>query len=302
MPLLVYVSVLVMKGSNVAMLQAAKELYDKVSMALWPYVGLALLLRLIYNQVTFGGPKKVAEVLIALFSYAVLIYSTPQVLSVVMNSAQNVADKIAQEPPPIADTDKVLKSEFSPSITMSFNDWIVGLSQVWAQMIMTFLESIRIFALCGLFALAPIFIFMGTILGFDLYRKIFFSVLITVALWPVFSATLSTFALAIFKTKEQASLLSKAMLLFVYSTLQGIVPFFTFQQALQPVSTGLSSLGGFVSNTGKSVGGVIGFGQGFMSGLSGETLPPVTNDSGSSQNAGGRSNQGNDPIENQTST
>lgn len=293
MPLLIYVSMLVMRASDVAMLTAAKEMYDKVSMALWPFVGIALLLRLFYNQVTFGGTRKVAEVLIALFSYAVLIYSTPQVLSVVMNSAQSVADKISQEPPSIADTDRVLKTDFSPGITMNFNDWIVGLSQVWAQMIMTFLESIRIFALCGLFALAPIFIFVGTILGFEFYRKVFFTVIITVALWPVFSATLGTFALTIFKTKEQATLLSKAMLLFVYSTLQGVVPFFTFQQALQPVSNGLSSFGGLVGSAAQGIGGVVGFGQGFMSGLTGDSA---------SQNTGGGANQSDGPIENQTSS
>ena len=294
MPLLIYASVLVMKGSDLAMLVAAGELYTRVASALWPYVGFTLLIRLIYNQVTFGGAKKVGDILISLLTYVVLIYSTPQVLSVVMNSAQTVADKIAVEQP--AHAEKVLNQEFSPSITMSFNDWIVGLSQVWAQMIMTFLESIRIFTLCGLFALAPIFIFMGTILGFDLYRKIFFSVLITVALWPVFSAALGTFALTIFNSKEQASLMSKAMLLFIYSTLQGVVPFFTLRQALQPMSSGVGAVGNLVSHAGQAMGGISGFGKGVFEGWSGRSASTTNGGGAHTDKGSGQSST----IENQS--
>lgn len=285
MPLLIYASFLVMKGSDIAMLKAAHDLYDKVASSLWPFVGIALIMRLIYNQVTFGGTRKVAEVLISLFAYTVLILSTPQVLSTIMNSAQVISEKISIEKQTSTDSEKMINQEVSPSIIMSFNDWIVSLSQIWAQMIMTFLESIRVFTLCGLFALAPIFIFMGTILGFTLYRKIFFTLLITVALWPVFSATLGSFALLIFKTKEQVSFMSKAMLLFVYSTLQGILPFLTFQQAMQPVSSGLGAFGGFMGNVGANIGGVKGFGGGVVSGM--KSVPESAITEGAGSNAAG---------------
>jgi hypothetical protein len=242
MPLLAYLAILVMKGSDIALLTSARETYDKVASTLWSYVGITLMLRLIYNQLTFGGAQKVGSILVSLVTYSVLIFSTPQILTLVMTASNQISEKIS-----VSNTEedlKVVETTFSPSVFMSFSDWILALTECWAQLISTFLESIRVFVLCGLFALAPILIFMGTVLGFDMYRKIFFATLITVALWPIFSATLGLLALHIFKSKEQSPVLSKSLLLFIYSTLQGTLPFFTLRQALQPAGSGMNALFG----------------------------------------------------------
>lgn len=252
MPLLAYIAVLVMKGSDTTLLVAARETYDKVASTLWSYVGITLIIRLIYNQITFGGIQKVGTILVSLITYSVLIFATPQILSLVMSASNQIAEKIIV--PNTEDSVKIVETTFSASIFMSFSDWILALSQCWAQLIATFLESIRIFVLCGLFALAPVMIFMGSILGFEMYRKVFFATLITVAMWPIFSATLGMLALHIFKSKEQSPVLSKSLLLFIYSTLQGTLPFFTLKQALQPAGSGMNALFG-MGRGAASVGG-----------------------------------------------
>jgi uncharacterized membrane-anchored protein YitT (DUF2179 family) len=135
-------------------------------------------------------------------------------------------------------------SSFSKITSMaSFDDQAMMFAQNIAIFISKFLNAIRDFAVNTLFASAPLLIFMGSILGFSFYKKHFFTLLFSLAMWPIFSSILQALAFAIYKEQTDADLLSKSANLVLYSVIQGALPFITLSQAVHAAGS-LKNIGG----------------------------------------------------------
>ena len=246
--LLVYFGLLTVHGNQVVLLAAARESYDKVAHHLWGAVGVVLFLRLIYAAMTMRGSQEIREILSDFLGFSVLILVTPSILALALEWSDQLALKIA--PIESAQSGPVQPPE-STGIFFSVSDIIIAGAQYWALLISKFLESIRELTIGALYASAPLFIFMGSILGFSFFRRHFFSVFFTVSLWPIFSALMNDFAVRIYVNKGEMLALDQAYTLIIYSSIQGLLPLLTLTSSIMAAGSLAKNIGGLGTTAGN---------------------------------------------------
>lgn len=214
---------------NDAVLTAAMEMFSKVSNILTLLVSMIFIIRVSLLVATVSGPFSYSELLKDTFVYFGLIKLFPIFVKLIVQSTSGIAEKISFVPQVQAQEaiQATVDKLFGESIFFRVLGRIGDLAIIYvANTAYTSLISL-------LLAVAPVVIFLNSMLGISHGIKIYFGVLMSLCLWPTFWNLLglfgrelssqmghSPFSSAIFWLVIQAfQIISPILCIFLFSSL-----------------------------------------------------------------------------------
>ncbi len=98
-----------------------------------------------------------------------------------------------------------------------------------------FLNYLRSLMLIVLFASAPVFIYVGVMLGLRFYSNMILSMGISLLIWPILSALLTKFSVTVFQADSDnlTASMSQGSSLLIFAIAQFLIPIFAARSALQ---------------------------------------------------------------------
>ena len=86
-----------------------------------------------------------------------------------------------------------------------------------------------------LFASAPVFIYVGVMLGLRFYSNMILSMGISLLIWPILSALLTKFSVTVFQADSDnlTASMSQGSSLLIFAIVQFLIPIFAARSALQ---------------------------------------------------------------------
>jgi hypothetical protein len=229
--LLPYIAIIFTGGVDDSSFFAANDIYNLVAQSLWSFVVGVLIARAIYSAVTFKGSSDIWDLMRDMIAYIVLIYVTPSILVTLIQATGQIVSQISPEIRKFADP-SLFNGISIERIGETYDQMNLERAREISIWILKGLNAIYRFTLNTLFAAAPLMIFMGTIIGLDSYREKFFTLLFSVAIWPVVSAILQNLAFHMYKVPG-SDFMGNIASLYVYVFLQAIMPFFTLWMVSQ---------------------------------------------------------------------
>lgn len=270
---------LVSRISHVLMESAIENYWfvAKIVVSLSIFTALA---RIFLNQVTFGSYGNLKDILKDSLKFLIFIALVPNIFTSAVTFTDDLSEKITNS----AQVTKYKSfDELKDSIKNGESNEESGLNTAiqllrqnsaefykmcvtWISVtISQFLNYFRNLLLVMLFASAPIFIYLGIMLGLRFYSKIILSMGISLLIWPVMSSLLTKFSVTVFQADSSnlVASMSQGSSLFIFAIAQLLVPIYAAKSALHATSqiqSALSSITDFslsgkrMSSMGSSVG------------------------------------------------
>ncbi len=267
MPFIFYgISLFIVSRISDILMKAALDNYWFVAKIVVSLTVVTALARIILNQITMGSYGHLKGILKDSLKFLVFIAFAPMVFINTVNFVDDLSEKITAS---VQVTKYKSFDEINTSIKLGQSNEDSGLNTAiqlvkqnsaelyktcvtWLSVtIAQFLNYLRNLMLIVLFASAPIFIYLGVILGFRFYSNMILSMGISLLIWPILSALLTKFSVTIFQA-DSANLtasMSQGSSLLIFALAQFLVPIFAVKSALQAA--------GHAIGTSKSVGGEI---------------------------------------------
>ena len=203
-------------------LSSGLDLFSKVSTLVTGFVAVVFFMRVSFLVVKISSAEEYGKLIFDVVVYFGTLSLFPILVKLIVFGIGSLAQKISYLPPNQAQTDLI-----------SFADQLFSASPILMISIKTSFHFILAIAysvytaLIALFiAAAPIFIFMATILELQIGLKSFFTMLISISLWPVMWNILGQLALTVGAHIPESPISSVCFWL-VILTLQLLSPFFT---------------------------------------------------------------------------
>jgi len=208
---------------NEAVLAGGLSLFTKVSGIVSGMVTVIFVMRLTYSIVTIAPASEYGSIIKDTSLFLALLSIYPIILKLTVFGIGDVATKISYLPPEKA---QYAIQEF---MNRMFADYpLFGIfGKIGGIVIIAMAQSIYT-ALISLFiASAPIFIFLGTLLGIHGGLRSYFTMLIALSLWPVMWNLLGQLALTVGSQFEHSPV-SSVCFWVVVQILQFLSPFFSY--------------------------------------------------------------------------
>jgi hypothetical protein len=202
-------------------LQSGFSLFSKVSVMMLGLIGTIFLMRVIALQARFAHAEDYATLLKDVVLYFAMIQLFPILVRMIYSTGAGLATKISFVPVTVAQSklDDFFSSMFFDfqilKITAKIGDFVIlNLAQGFYSIFTALLLSI-----------APIFIFMSTILGFEKGLGFYFTTIISISLWPVVWNLIGLFGKELFNSTD-SSTLTIIIYWFLIQLLQLLSPLF----------------------------------------------------------------------------
>jgi hypothetical protein len=234
------------------------EIYKKVAGSLLGVLTLATLSRVAYYKITASSAGAYGNLLSQTLKYFVWILGFPFFMGTVISFSETLATEIN---PSIATgiTQEEIEKAIPRDLEISFIGFelrkVAALCSLYlAAIIGGLLELARNFVLAALIALAPLFIFLGFILGVSFFQSITVNLTVTLAIWPIMSAVLARLAMNIAVTPNNAEnewALTHIIATMSYALLQLAIPALTTYSLFHGTNSFANMVSGFASGSGK---------------------------------------------------
>lgn len=206
--------------------------------------------RIFLNQMTLGSYGDLKSILKDCLKFLVFIAFAPMVFTNAVNFVDDLSEKITNS---AQVTQYKSFDEINTSIKAGQSNEPSGLNTAiqlikqnsaefyktcvtWLSVtIAQFLNYLRNLMLIVMFASAPIFIYLGVMLGFRFYSNMILSMGISLLIWPILSALLTKFSVTVFQADSEnlAASMSQGSSLLIFALAQFLIPIFAVKSALQ---------------------------------------------------------------------
>ncbi|MBC7457826.1 MAG: hypothetical protein H7235_06080 [Bdellovibrionaceae bacterium] len=206
-----------------SILNAGFSLYGKVSVLLIALVGTIFLMRIVSLQLKFAGIHEYGTVLKDIVLYFALISLFPYLVRMIFASSELIASKIAFLP---VSNPKIVINEFFGTV---FYDsvFMKVISRIGDVLVINLAQSVFSILVAVLLSIAPIFIFISTVLGFQGGIGLYFNTIIATALWPVVWNLIGLIGKEIFNSNQQSTMMTIVCFISL-QVLQLLSPLFSF--------------------------------------------------------------------------
>lgn len=275
MPFIFYgVSLFIVSRITDVLMDAAIENYLFVAKIVVSLTIVTALVRVLLNQITLGSYGDLKGIVKDCLKFLVFIAFAPMVFTKavtfvddlsekITNSAQitqyksfdeiklSIKDGKSNEPSGLLAAIQLLRENSAELYKMCVTWFSVTIAQ--------FLNYLRNLMLIVLFASAPIFIYLGVMLGLRFYSNIVLSMGVSLLIWPIMSALLTKFSVTVFQADSEnlTAALSQGSSLLIFALIQLLIPLFVAKSALMAASqvigagkntsSGIAELGGSVA-------------------------------------------------------
>ncbi|MBC7429996.1 MAG: hypothetical protein H7336_15385 [Bacteriovorax sp.] len=162
-------------------LNSGLTLFSKVSGLMAALVGVVFIIRVVGLQTRFAGASDYADLLKDVMLYFALVSLFPMLVKLIYSTSASLAIKISYAPVPGA---QQKLDEFLSSMFLN-NAFFKIVAKIGDYLIINLAQGMYSVFTALLLSIAPIFIFLSTVVGFDRGLPLFFSTLISLSLWPV---------------------------------------------------------------------------------------------------------------------
>ena len=183
-------------------LQSGFLLFSKVSMMMMGLVGIIFLIRVVALQVRIAGASEYGDVFKDLILYFSMISLFPLIIRLIYSTSEKLATKISFVPVSVAQTKL---DEFFSTLFYNFA-FIKIIAKINEYLILTIAEGFYSIFTALLLSIAPIFIFMTTVLGFEKGLGFYFTTIISISLWPVVWTLIGLFGKELFNSTTSSTL------------------------------------------------------------------------------------------------
>lgn len=232
-------------------LNSGLAMFTKVSGVMAILVSAIFIMRIVALQARLAGPSEYGSLLKDVIYYFAMLSLFPFLVKLIYGVSEGLATKIYYIPLVEAE------SKLQEFLTLLFyNDTLAKVSgHLGTYFIIYFAQGLYSIFTGLLLSIAPVFIFMATILGFEKGLGFYFNSIISISLWPVLWNLLGLLGNELFKSIE-TSTISVVVYWVLIHVLQLVSPIFCIAfinnlsasgAAAKVVATGVK-LGGRVSS------------------------------------------------------
>lgn len=183
-------------------LTSGLAMFGKVSGLMIVLVGTILIMRIVSLQAKFAGPGEYGTVLTDTVLYFAMLSLFPFLITLIFSFSEALANKIYYIPITTAEgkLQEFLKFLFYKDDFLKVTGNLGGFFVIYlAQGLYSIFTGL-------LLSIAPIIIFMATILGFERGLSLLFTSIISISLWPVVWNLLGLLGNEIFKSIETSTI------------------------------------------------------------------------------------------------
>ena len=260
--LLAGVALLLTSGVNELLVDAAIESYWTIAKLILPLVVGTALLRILLNQLSFGNYGALREILRDTLQIIIFIAVAPVIIKNALLGVSYMTEKII---------DKSHYSALNKELSFltsdaSIKEKIFSLSKIKESVladgfqflvrstvlfISTLLNYLRNMIIAVFISAAPLFLYLGLMLGIRFFANAVLSLGVTLLIWPILSAILMNLSMMIFKAESPNAWtdFSQGISLIIYALAQLLLPFLILGGGLM----GASSIRQGVSDIGSSL-------------------------------------------------
>ncbi len=283
MPFIFYgISLFIMSRISDVMMKAALDNYWFVAKIVCSLTVVTALARIFLNQITLGSVGNLKNILKDCLKFIVFIAFTPLVFTESIEFVDTMAEQITTKTQAtnfksFPDIKESIKSgqgtkdsgddtimQFVTTNSAELYKMIVN----WISVtIAQFLNYLRNLIIIVLFASAPIFIYLGIMVGLRFYSNIVLSLAASLLIWPILSALLTKFSVTVFEadSANMTASLSQGSSLLIFALAQLFIPIFALKSGMQATSQiqgavagAMSSATGGAKSAGAAVTGAVG--------------------------------------------
>ncbi len=251
MPFIFYgVSLFIVSRISDSLMAAAIENYWFIAKIVLTLTVPTALARIFVNQITIGSYGDLKSILKDSLKFLVIIAFLPTIFTTAVHFVDDLSEKIT-------DSAQVTSfnsfDEMKESIKLGESNKESGLNTAiqiirqnsaelyktcvtWLSVtIAQFLNYLRSLMLIVLFASAPVFIYVGVMLGLRFYSNMILSMGISLLIWPILSALLTKFSVTVFQADSDnlTASMSQGSSLLIFAIAQFLIPIFAARSALQ---------------------------------------------------------------------
>ncbi|MFN3453757.1 MAG: type IV secretion system protein [Pseudobdellovibrio sp.] len=273
MPFIFYgVSLFIVSRITDVLIDAAIDNYWFVAKIVISLTVTTALARVFINQITLGSYGNLKGILKDCLKFLVFIAFAPLVFTNSVNFVDDLSENITSsaQVTQYKSFDEIKSSikDGNSNESSGLNTTIQFLRKNSAELykmcvtwlsvtIAQFLNYLRNLMLIVLFASAPIFIYLGVMLGLRFYSNMVLSMGLSLLIWPILSALLTKFSVSVFQA-DSANLtasLSQGSSLLIFALAQLLIPLFAAKSALMAANSVIGAskkTGGAIVSMGSS--------------------------------------------------
>lgn len=250
MPFIFYgISLFLVSRISDVLMSEALENYWFIAKIVTSLTVITALSRILLNQITLGSYGNLKNILKDSLKFLVFIAITPMIFNYSLNFVDQLSEKINQSVQisnfksfdDIKSSIKSGESNEESGINSAIQFLSINSAElyktcvVWfAVTLAQFLNYLRNLVLIILFASAPIFIYLGIMLGMKFYSNMVISLGSSLLIWPVLSSLLTKFSVNVFQADSEnlKASLSQGSALLIFAIAQLLIPIFSLKSAL----------------------------------------------------------------------
>lgn len=202
-------------------LNSGLSLFSKVSVVMTGLVATLVLMRIVFLQLRFANVYEYGGLLKDLISYFGIVALFPYLVKMIFGVAGSIALKVAFLPAPDA---QATVQEFFSSLFFHY-EYLSVISKLNDLIVINLAQAIYSVFSALLLSIAPICIFLSTILGIERGLGTYFMTLISISLWPVLWNLIGLLGKELFNQQGSSTLMTISYW-FIIQVLQLTSPLF----------------------------------------------------------------------------
>jgi hypothetical protein len=183
-------------------LSSGLSMFTKVSALMIGLVGIVFMMRIVTLQTRFASLYEYGSVLKDTVLYFVMLSLFPMLIRLIYGTSSKIALKISYSPVTLAQSKL---DEFLSSLFFEYQ-FMKIIAKIGDFIIINLAQGMYSIFTALLLSIAPIIIFMSTVLGFEKGLGAYFSSLISISLWPVVWNLIGLFGKELFNSYESSTL------------------------------------------------------------------------------------------------
>jgi hypothetical protein len=208
---------------NESILSHSLTIFQQVFSLISGFVSVIFIMRICFSVVKIAGPSEYGSIFVDAISFLGLGSLLPTLLKLLIDSAGHIAEVLAAQP--LMENQSFI-NKFFERIFFDFPGLMI-FGKIGDIAIVAVAQSIYSIFLSLLISSAPIFLFLGTMLGIQGGVKAYFGLLVTLCLWPIMWNLLSRLSIEIGGDFKSTPILSVVFYI-VIQILQLLSPIFSY--------------------------------------------------------------------------